>query len=73
MQYEVIREIENSCKLNQLRDVFVEELDIPDPDAWIREKEPRAGKVTKEVRPNGLRYIVNTAGQLTFYILTEID
>ena len=37
-EYEVIWEIFNKCPRNQMRDVFVEEIEIEDPEAYIREK-----------------------------------
>ena len=35
-EYEVVREIQNSCSGNQMRDVFFEEVDIDDPEAYVR-------------------------------------
>ena len=37
-EYEAIREIFNECSGNQMRDVFVEELQIEDLDAFIKDK-----------------------------------
>ena len=37
-EYEVIWEIFNKCPRNQMRDVFVEEIEIEDLEAYIREK-----------------------------------
>ena len=37
-EYEVIWEIFNKCQRNQMRDVFVEEVEIEDPEAYIRSK-----------------------------------
>ena len=37
MRYELIREIFNHCSRNQMRDVFVSEVETDDPDAVIRE------------------------------------
>ena len=37
-EYEVIWEIFNKCPRNQMRDVFVEEVEIEDPEAYIRSK-----------------------------------
>ncbi|HIW15862.1 MAG TPA: hypothetical protein H9689_00200 [Firmicutes bacterium] len=36
MEYEIIREIFNSCSGNQMRDVFVDEAEIADVDAYVR-------------------------------------
>lgn len=35
--YEVVREIENSCARNQMRDVFFEEVETDDPLAAVRD------------------------------------
>ncbi len=37
MRYELIREIFNNCSRNQMRDVFVSEVETDDPDAVVRE------------------------------------
>lgn len=37
-EYEAVWEIYNHCARNQMRDVFVEELQIEDLDAFIAEK-----------------------------------
>ena len=34
--YEVVREIENSCSRNQMRDVFFEEIETDDPLEAVR-------------------------------------
>lgn len=34
--YEVVREIENSCERNQMRDVFFDEIETDDPVAAVR-------------------------------------
>ena len=37
-EYELIWEIFNKCPRNQMRDVFVEELELEDPEEYIRNK-----------------------------------
>ena len=37
MRYELIREIFNQCSGNQMRDVFVSELETDDPEGYLRE------------------------------------
>ena len=37
-EYEVIWEIFNKCPGNQMRDVFVEEMELSDPEADVKEK-----------------------------------
>ena len=34
--YEVVREIPNSCKNNQMRDVFFQEISCDDPEQYVR-------------------------------------
>lgn len=36
MRYEVIREIFNKCSGNQMRDVFVSQVETDNPEAYIR-------------------------------------
>ena len=37
-EYEVIWEIFNKCPRNQMRDVFVEDVEIIDPEAYVKQK-----------------------------------
>ena len=37
-EYEVIWEIFNKCTGNQMRDVVVEEMELSDPEAYVKEK-----------------------------------
>ena len=37
-EYELVHEIKNLCRNNQMRDVFFEEIECDDPVAWLREK-----------------------------------
>ena len=34
--YELVREIPNLCRNNQMRDVFVSEVETKDPEAYVR-------------------------------------
>ena len=42
--YEVVREIENSCERNQMRDVFFDEIETDDPIAAVRSMEVLDGE-----------------------------
>ena len=46
-EYEVIWEIFNKCPRNQMRDVFVEELELENPEEYVKEKF-KAGEVSYE-------------------------
>ena len=35
-EYEMVREIKNLCRNNQMRDIFVEEVACDDPAAYVR-------------------------------------
>jgi hypothetical protein len=35
-EYELVREIQNSCSGNQMRDVFFDEIETDDPVAYVR-------------------------------------
>ena len=37
-EYEVIWEIFNECPRNQMRDVVVEEIEIEDPEEYVKQK-----------------------------------
>ena len=38
MEYELIHEIKNHCPNNQMRDVFIEEVQTDDPVAFVRKR-----------------------------------
>ena len=35
-EYELVREIQNSCSGNQMRDVFFDEINTDDPEGYVR-------------------------------------
>lgn len=37
MEYEMVREIKNLCPNNQMRDIFFDEVQTPDPEAYVRQ------------------------------------
>lgn len=36
-EYELVREIKNLCRNNQMRDVFFEEVECDDPESYVRQ------------------------------------
>ena len=42
-EYELVHEIKNLCRNNQMRDIFFEEIECADPETYVRQK--YAGKV----------------------------
>ena len=66
MRYELIREIFNNCSRNQMRDVFVSEVETDDPAGYVRnmlvgteiqitELHPAGNDVIFDVVVDGLR------------------
>ena len=64
-EYELVHEIKNLCRNNQMRDVFFEEVECEDPEAYVRLKlkghdlqltreESADGTVTIHVSADGL-------------------
>lgn len=35
-EYELVREIQNLCRNNQMRDIFFEEVETDDPQSYVR-------------------------------------
>jgi hypothetical protein len=35
-EYELVREIQNQCRNNQMRDIFFEEVETDDPEGYVR-------------------------------------
>lgn len=63
MQYELVHEIENLCRNNQMRDVFFEEIECEDPATWLRQR--LAGKQLEMTVEDG------TAGAVTIHAAVD--
>ena len=37
-EYELVREIKNLCRNNQMRDIFFEEVECEDPEKYLRQR-----------------------------------
>lgn len=51
--YELIREIPNLCRNNQMRDVLFEEVSCEDPEQWVRAQLPDLRQLTSQIRADG--------------------
>ena len=75
-EYEVVHEIFNLCSGNQMRDVFVEEIEIPAGafEDYIRNRHKEKDIVLeREDLPNGdIIYVVMTADIKQRYSFSEI-
>lgn len=66
MWYELVREIPNLCRNNQMRDVFFQEIDTRDPEAYVRDfLKGSAQQITCEKDPDGTVRIWAVAEGLT--------
>ena len=54
-EYEMVREIKNSCPNNQMRDIFFEEVETDDPVSYVKEfLKGKAVSVSAETGENGV-------------------
>ena len=65
-QYELVREIPNLCRNNQMRDVFFDEVETDDPVAYVRDfLKDNQVEITAETRPDGSMTLFAVADGLT--------
>ena len=62
-EYELVREIRNLCRNNQMRDVFFEEIECDDPEQYVRTV--LQGKAVELAREDG------PAGQVTVHATVD--
>ena len=74
MEYEVVREIKNLCPNNQMRDIFFDEVETDDPEAYVREfLKGKAVDVTTEPGANGAVTVHATCdGLMQRFVFTPI-
>lgn len=73
--YELVREIPNLCRNNQMRDVFFDEVQTDDPVAYVRNFLKQTQKdLTVDRKPDGTVTVFSVADGLTQkFIFTPID
>lgn len=72
--YELVREIPNLCRNNQMRDVFFDEVEVEDPVSYVRQflKDSQI-EITEDVRSDGSVLIYAVADGMTQkFIFTPI-
>ena len=62
-EYELVYEIKNLCRNNQMRDVFFEEIECEDPEEYLRVR--LKGKALELTREEG------TAGAVTIHAVVD--
>ena len=66
MEYEVVREIQNLCPNNQMRDIFFEEVQTDDPEGYVRAfLQGKAVDVSAERRADGAVTVYASCDGLT--------
>ena len=75
MKYEVVREIFNMCDLNKMRDIFIEEKEVEDPDAYVKEYcEGKDASVEDVSKTDGTRiYYLNVSGMRHKFTFTQVN
>lgn len=73
--YEVVREIENSCSRNQMRDVFFEEIETDDPMEAVRtllKNEGSAALRMEKIDEENLTIYADCSGVTQRFLFTRI-
>ena len=53
-EYEMVREIKNLCRNNQMRDIFFKEVETDDPVSYVRQMlQGKAVELTSDTRADG--------------------
>ena len=73
--YEVVREIENSCERNQMRDVFFDEIETDDPMQAVRSLLKSGGEAVLSMQildENSLTVYADCSGMIQKFLFTKI-
>lgn len=73
-EYELVREIKNLCRNNQMRDIFFDEIECDDPEAYVRGVlMGKTLELSREDGPNGQVTIhVCVDGLMQKFVFTRI-
>ena len=73
-EYEVVREVQNLCGNNQMRDVFFDEIETDDPVEWVRQEiKGKSVNLTVDRRADGgLTVFVESAGVSQKFLFTPL-
>ena len=73
-EYEMVREIENECGNNQMRDVFFSEIETDDPVEYVRTflKDDKAVLTVEVPGPGRVNVFADTSGMIQKFLFTEI-
>ena len=73
-EYEVVREIQNSCANNQMRDVFFDEVETDDPVGYVRALlgDPEAQLTLEQASEESLTVFAVSHGLSQKFLFTRI-
>ena len=73
-EYEIVWEIFNQCANNQMRDVFIDEAEVSDPEEYVKNKfKGESVTYEKELLEDGtIVFHINAAGIREWCSFTEI-
>lgn len=73
-EYELVREIQNLCRNNQMRDVFFEEVATDDPENYVRRllKGDKVELTTERRQDGGVTVYASCDGLTQKFIFTPI-
>ena len=75
-EYELVHEIQNLCRNNQMRDVFFEEVECDDPVEYVRAKLSKASQVeitVSEGAGGAVTVFASADGLNQKFLFTPID
>ena len=74
-EYELVREIQNLCRNNQMRDVFFEEVETDDPENYVRRllKGDKVELTTERRQDGGVTVYASCDGLTQKFIFTPIS
>lgn len=70
MEYELVREIQNLCPNNQMRDIFFDEVETDDPEEYVRSL--LRGKDVTLTSDGGITVYASCDGLTQKFIFTPI-
>ena len=72
MEYELVHEIKNHCPNNQMRDIFIEEVETDDPVAFVRQRlQGHIDELTVNERCDGVTIFAVCDGLRHVFTFTE--
>ena len=72
-EYELVHEIQNLCRNNQMRDVFFEEIECDDPETYVRSRlKGKQIELTKEENGETVTIHATVDGLIQKFVFTML-